>query len=415
MPDDPSTGNAGHREPADPRFGADGAASAFERLRGTSLDALFASLPASVWMTDAHLTLTFAQGPLVRELRVTPGKLIGRTLPELFGEGRDDHPFIQIHRTALGGHEASLRIEWGGNVYHARVAPLRDADGRVVGCAGVHQQIAWIPDPDGTLRESDVRLRRIVESNVIGIAFGNEQGQILDANDAFLQTAGYAREDLATDAMSWPALTPVESHQRQLQALAELATTGRCEPFEMELIRKDHRRVPVLVGAARLSVTRREGVAFVVDVSDRQRRERLLRGELGCADALLAREAVESTAARLLGHLRDDLGWRTAALWTTNEEGRLVLLAALGLDAAAMRPFRTLAMRTAAAGTSLASDAGKTFAAPLILDEACVGVLLVVGRDDDWWDAHLLDACERIAARVAGWIGRSSGGESGRT
>ena len=86
----------------------------------------------------------------------------------------------------------------------------------------MQQQIGWLPDDDGTLRESDMRLRRVIDSNMIGIAFGNDEGRITDANDAFLQLAGYTREDLVADGISWPALTPVEFHQRQLEALDEM-------------------------------------------------------------------------------------------------------------------------------------------------------------------------------------------------
>src|SRR6185437_10445389 len=116
-----------------------------------------------------------------------------------------------------------------------------------------------------------------------GIAFGDDEGRITDANDAFLHMTGYAREDLVADALSWPALTPVESHPRQLEALREILATGRCTPFENEIIRRDGRRVAVVVGAARISAQRREGVAFVLDVSDHKRTERRLRAELACA------------------------------------------------------------------------------------------------------------------------------------
>ena len=75
------------------------------------------------------------------------------------------------------------------------------------------------------------------------------------------------REDLTDESLSWASLMPIETHQRQLQALEEILQTGRCQPFETEILRPDGERVPVLVGAARLSPRRRDGVAFVLDIS----------------------------------------------------------------------------------------------------------------------------------------------------
>jgi two-component sensor histidine kinase len=49
-----------------------------------------------------------------------------------------------------------------------------------------------------------------------------------------------------------------------------LRATGSCPPFEKEYVRKDGGRVPVLVGAAMFSGAPGEGVAFVLDLSERK-------------------------------------------------------------------------------------------------------------------------------------------------
>ena len=115
-----------------------------------------------------------------------------------------------------------------------------------------------------------------MEANIIGIVIWNLEGRIIEANEAFLRMVGYGREDLVSGRVSWREVTPDKWRAADEQALAELAATGVCEPFEKEYFRKDGSRVPVLVGAALLEGRRDEGVAFVLDLSEQKRAEHAL-------------------------------------------------------------------------------------------------------------------------------------------
>jgi PAS domain S-box-containing protein len=123
----------------------------------------------------------------------------------------------------------------------------------------------------------EAKVRRLVEANIIGIVSWNLEGQIIEANDAFLRIVGYDREDLPTGLISWRELTPDEWQASNEQALAELAATGICEPFEKEFFRKDGSRVPILIGAALFEGSKNEGVAFVLDLTEQKRSEQALR------------------------------------------------------------------------------------------------------------------------------------------
>jgi PAS domain S-box-containing protein len=127
------------------------------------------------------------------------------------------------------------------------------------------------------LTEREARIRRLVEANIIGIVIWNHDGRIIEANEAFLRIVGYGREDLTSACVRWTELTPAEWREVDAQALAELAANGICEPFEKEYFRKDGSRVPVLVGPALLEERRDEGVAFVLDLTERKHAEENLR------------------------------------------------------------------------------------------------------------------------------------------
>ena len=65
------------------------------------------------------------------------------------------------------------------------------------------------------LAEREAKIRRLVDSNIIGIFIWDLEGRILEANDAFLHMVGYDREDLASGRLNWTDLTPPEWRERR--------------------------------------------------------------------------------------------------------------------------------------------------------------------------------------------------------
>jgi PAS domain S-box-containing protein len=150
------------------------------------------------------------------------------------------------------------------------------------------------------LREREARIRRLVDSNIVGIVIWNVQGRIIEANQAFLDIVGYAREDLAS--LRWTELTPPEWRDVDDQAFAELNATGTVQPREKEYLRKDGSRVPVLVARALFEWKPDEGVSFVIDMTDRKRAEERLRAsEQRLVDAQM--ELAHVTRITTLGEL----------------------------------------------------------------------------------------------------------------
>ena len=123
------------------------------------------------------------------------------------------------------------------------------------------------------LRDSERRMRRIMDSNVVGIFFWHLDGRIVDANERFLEMIGYTRADLAADRVSWLALTPPEFNHLDQAGVKQIEANGICTPYEKEYVRKDGTRVPILLGAATLEGSSDQGVAFIVNVADRKQIE----------------------------------------------------------------------------------------------------------------------------------------------
>jgi PAS domain S-box-containing protein len=123
------------------------------------------------------------------------------------------------------------------------------------------------------LAEREGRIRRLVDSDVIGIVIWDLDGRLLDANDAFLRMVQYDREDLKA-GMRWFDMTPPEWQEAHvLEEAKELQATGMMRAREKEYFRKDGSRVPILIGAAAFDAPPDQGVAYILDLTERKRAE----------------------------------------------------------------------------------------------------------------------------------------------
>jgi PAS domain S-box-containing protein len=150
---------------------------------------------------------------------------------------------------------------------------LSSGDGERFEVVGTHVDVTERKRAEKALRESEAKIRRLVDANIIGIFIWDFEGRIIEANDAFLRMVGYDREDLASGRLRWTELTPPEWRDSDKRRLAELKLTGSLQPFEKEYFGKDGIRVPVLIGAATFEEGGNQGVAFVLDLTERKRTE----------------------------------------------------------------------------------------------------------------------------------------------
>lgn len=135
------------------------------------------------------------------------------------------------------------------------------------------------------LAERESRIRRLVDANIIGTYIwkveSRDRGKVpvlVDANDAFLRMVGHERADLVAGRVTRATLSPPEWRERDALTMAQVQAVGSVAPFEKEYIRKDGSRVPVLMGLAAFDERRAEGLAFVIDLSERKRAEAEARG-----------------------------------------------------------------------------------------------------------------------------------------
>lgn len=234
-------------------------------------------------------------------------------------DAEDDRVMASLGKFASSAYQAQVHIE----DLKIQVAEREKAEAEV-------RELA---------RGLDVKLRRLVEANVVGIVTWNLEGAIIDANDAFLRMVQYDREDFTSGRVRWTDLTPAEWRGCAERAVAQLKATGIFQPFEKEYFRKDGSRVPALVGGALFEGSGIEGLAFVLDLTAQKRaQERLQEAQqtLYTTQVELARVSRVTTMGELTASIAHEVNQPLTAI-TNNGNACLRLLANHNLDPGVLR------------------------------------------------------------------------------
>jgi PAS domain S-box-containing protein len=121
---------------------------------------------------------------------------------------------------------------------------------------------------------SEARFRTIFAHSLMPTVLWQADGRILDANESFFRLTGYDRGALKSGRVPMHALlAPAADGGNRRGALARLDFDAHSGPVERELVLRDGRRIPVLIGGCRFPGSAGEGTAYVFDLSSLRRAE----------------------------------------------------------------------------------------------------------------------------------------------
>jgi PAS domain S-box-containing protein len=284
-----------------------------------TLRALVQSSPLAIIAIDLDGRVTLWNPAAKQMFGWQEREVLGQILP-LISEDKQDE-YSMIRERALRGEtitdmETRRRKRDGSLVdVSLSTAPLRDAQGHVVGSMALCVDITQRKQMEEALQESEQRFRTLAEASFEGIGLAR-QGLILDLNDQLAQMLGYSREEL----LGAPAADYVAPEHRAL--VSEFMRSGRREAYEHLALRKDGTTFPVEIRARSTHMGDQEvRVSAIRDITDRKRLEQqieerrlYLENILACApDAIVTSDMQHHIlewnpgAERLFGYPREEV------------------------------------------------------------------------------------------------------------
>jgi PAS domain S-box-containing protein len=267
--------------------------------------------------------------------------VVGKATPEIF------HDQIELaERAHTLQAELGQRIETGFDVLTAKartepdvhewtfitrsgsripvlltISALRRADGELLGFLGIAADLRERKRREAALETNERKLRSLFELSPLGIVLTDEQGRLIEFNDAFRALTGYSEEELKK--LDNRVLMPPEYQAQEAELLRQVRRSGHYGPHEMHYLRKDGTRVPIRMNGVALRINDRPHVwSLVEDITVQRASEAVM------VDAVAAAEAASKAKSEFLANMSHEIRTPMNAIL-----GMLQLLQKTGLDA----------------------------------------------------------------------------------
>jgi len=150
-----------------------------------------------------------------------------------------------------------------------RMRPYRTVENMINGVVVTFTDVTELKRAEESLRESETRLRQVLETETVGVLFFAEDSTLVDANKAFLHRTGYSRAEIDARELTWRKMTPPEWVAASEEQFSKMETSGHLGPYEKEYLCRDgSRRWMLFVGRKLDDGTITE---YCIDISDRKR------------------------------------------------------------------------------------------------------------------------------------------------
>src|SRR5207247_7733392 len=128
-----------------------------------SEEAFSDKIPALLWTTDLAYRITSLSGAEITKLGIPATQLLARSVGAFFQTSAPGISVLDAHIRAAGGRASRFETEINGRELQARVEPLRDSTGSIIGIIGIAVESTEQLVAQRALRISEHSYRTLIE------------------------------------------------------------------------------------------------------------------------------------------------------------------------------------------------------------------------------------------------------------
>jgi PAS domain S-box-containing protein len=142
-----------------------------------------------------------------------------------------------------------------------------DKKGRLRRIFGLAADITERKKAEESIKRNEQIFRALAESNLIGVGFGDSQGNMSYVNDEMLRMMGYTRQDYEPGRINWAQCVAPEYRQELAEWKERLNRDGRISGYERAFVKPNGERTPYLGAAALVDPDKDFHVSVALDLS----------------------------------------------------------------------------------------------------------------------------------------------------
>ncbi|MCC5874788.1 MAG: PAS domain-containing sensor histidine kinase, partial [Candidatus Sumerlaeia bacterium] len=152
-------------------------------------------LPIILWTADLNLVITSTLGSGLDLLDIRPNAHQGQGLSRLFPSDDPEPEITRATRRALHGKPQRLRHSMNGRHFDGQISPLRQISGEVAGTVGILIDVTELVNVRDAYETTSKEYKVLFNEAPIGNFVFSPTGRLLNCNDQFLRTLGFATHD----------------------------------------------------------------------------------------------------------------------------------------------------------------------------------------------------------------------------
>ncbi|MCX7173054.1 MAG: response regulator [Proteobacteria bacterium] len=240
--------------------------------------AIFENAPTGIVYTADGIILR-ANRRLAEQLGRTVEELVGKPVLTMYPSEESYREFGAIVGPVLGAGKA-VHVEWEYQKSDG-VRFTAEVSGQGIKISSHERAAIWMFEDvterkrlERATRESEERLRQILENSPAGVSINDEEGHVLFSNQRLADLLGIPREALATRSTRDSWLHPADREA----FLAQVHRDGMVVDYKAEFVRTDGTPLTVLLSSAFMDFA--DGhylVTWIYDITERQKAEDAVR------------------------------------------------------------------------------------------------------------------------------------------
>ncbi len=235
---------------------------------------------------NAYIALLSIDGTIVEQNKLLENLKLSSSISNDSGYIYDSLPWkksletSQKLRNAIEDAKNGLETYFDGKIQTAEdkfidvsiyIAPIYNNGGKLSNILLTAIDITDRKNYELYLQRATENYYKLIDSNIVGMIIVDSIGNIIEANQAFLNLIGYADSEFKGSSLNLKSLIRLEDHNPEVEDLDMLLTQGSTLAAQKEIIDKNGNAIPIIITSVLINEQEKRYLSLIIDITEHKK------------------------------------------------------------------------------------------------------------------------------------------------